>query len=109
MAVRKYRVRLGFTYGAHDEFKEGDIVELEENEAQYELDKLELAEVVQNVPDTGFPERDEDSPSEPGKAPGDGDGDGNDRTVRRRSAPDEVEGTNPAVTRKTVRRGKSGD
>lgn len=103
MAKRKYRVREGFRYGAHDQFTAGQIVELEEEEAKHDLDKLELAEVVQNVPgeagvdsEPGQPPRDEDSPSEPGKAPGGGEGDGNPRTI----------GTG-SVTPKTRR--KSGD
>lgn len=52
MAIRKYRVRVGFTYGAHDEHKAGSIVELDESVAKYELDKLELAEVVPTDLDT---------------------------------------------------------
>lgn len=52
MAKRKYRVREGFTYGAHDEHAAGSIVELEEEEAKFVMDKLELAEIVQNVPDS---------------------------------------------------------
>jgi hypothetical protein len=51
MAIRKYRVKEGFTYGAHDEHVAGAIIELEENEAIHVMDKLELAEVSQNVPD----------------------------------------------------------
>lgn len=52
MAKRKYRVREGFTYGSHDQYKAGDIVELEEAEAKHVMDKLELAEVVHNVPES---------------------------------------------------------
>jgi hypothetical protein len=50
MATRKYRVKPGFTYGATGQYKAGDIVELEDAEAQHVMDKLELAEVVHNVP-----------------------------------------------------------
>lgn len=75
MTVRKYRVREGFTYGANDQHKAGSIVELEEGIARFEMDKLELAEIVHNVPqpnpETAF--RDDDSPSGLGQAPGDGD------------------------------------
>jgi hypothetical protein len=50
MTVRKYRVREGFSYGAFNQHKAGTIVELEEEVAKYVMDKLELAEIVHNVP-----------------------------------------------------------
>jgi hypothetical protein len=50
MAKRKYRVREGFTYGPKSEYAAGAIVELDDATAQFEMDKLELAEIVQNVP-----------------------------------------------------------
>lgn len=52
MPKRKYRVKEGFRYGARDEYGPGSIVELEDAEAKYVMDKLELAEIVQNVPDS---------------------------------------------------------
>ena len=61
MTIRKYRVRQGFTYGAFSQYGAGDIVELEEDVAVHSLDKLELAEIVQNVP----PE----APTEPAPPP----------------------------------------
>lgn len=50
MAIHKYRVRAGFTYGAQDQWKAGSVLELEESVAVYNLDKLELAEIVHNIP-----------------------------------------------------------
>lgn len=46
----KYRVREGFTYGANSQYGPGAIVELTAEEAKHSLDKLELAEIVHNVP-----------------------------------------------------------
>jgi len=40
--MKKYVVKPGFTFGAQDQFKPGDIVELYEPEAVGFLDKLEL-------------------------------------------------------------------
>jgi len=39
--VRKYRVRPGMTHGLSDQYTEGDIVEMTEEEARPFLDKLE--------------------------------------------------------------------
>lgn len=50
MAKYKYRVREGFTYGSKSQYGPGAIVELEESEARHNMDKLELAQVVQNIP-----------------------------------------------------------
>lgn len=56
MAVHKYRVREGFTYGAKSEYGPGAIVELDDETAKHNMDKLELAEVVQNIPAYSTPE-----------------------------------------------------
>jgi hypothetical protein len=61
MTIHKYRVKEGFKYGVNPEYGPGDIVELDDTIAQFEMDKLELAEIVHNVPDT------EDTTSEEGK------------------------------------------
>lgn len=42
--MAKYVVRPGYTFGAYGTFREGDIVELPEADAQGFLDKLELVE-----------------------------------------------------------------
>lgn len=47
--MAKYRVKPGYTYGAYGTFREGDIVELPEKDAQPFLDKLML--VPDEVPD----------------------------------------------------------
>ena len=65
MAIRKYRVRQGFTYGAFGQWASGTILELEETVAQHSLDKLELAEVVQNVPPPAPPPVEIVPPEEP--------------------------------------------
>lgn len=49
MTLHKYRVREGFTYGAFAQHKAGAILELDDSVAQHAMDKLELAEVTQNV------------------------------------------------------------
>lgn len=46
MTKHLYRVRQGFEYGANGEYKSGAIVELDESDAKYEMDKLELAEAI---------------------------------------------------------------
>ena|SRR3990172_10537726 len=56
MTVRKYRVREGFTYGAFSQFGPGEIVDLDEETAKHSMDKLELAEIVHNVPTMTIPE-----------------------------------------------------
>lgn len=55
MDKHKYRVREGFTYGAFGQFGPGSIVELTEEEAKHVMDKLELAEIIHNVPDESAP------------------------------------------------------
>ncbi len=52
MTIHKYRVRVGFTYGPFDEYKSGDIVELDDSTAMHNLDKLELAEILPPPPST---------------------------------------------------------
>jgi hypothetical protein len=61
----KYRVRDGFEYGPRGEYKAGSIVELTEDEARYVLDKLELAEIVQNVPPVTSPTNEQVSDTPP--------------------------------------------
>jgi len=56
MTIRKYRVRQGFTYGAFSQHQGGDIVELDDEAAKHVMDKLELAEVIQNVVPDKTPE-----------------------------------------------------
>jgi len=64
MTTHKYRVRPGFTYGVNSQYKEGDIVELEESTAVHVMDKVELAEVIQNTAPPVEPPADLESPTE---------------------------------------------
>jgi len=61
MAVHKYRVREGYTYGAYSQYGPGSIVELDDETAKHVMDKLELAEIVQNVVPPAPPPGSEDT------------------------------------------------
>lgn len=57
--MAKYRVKPGYTYGAFGTFREGDIVEIPEEDAGPFLDKLEL--VPLEVPAEPEPETEPDT------------------------------------------------
>jgi len=46
MKSHKYRVKVGYKYGAFDQYGPGSIVVLDDETAKHVLDKLELAEIV---------------------------------------------------------------
>lgn len=100
MAVRKYRVREGFTYGALTQHSPGTILDLDEETAKHSMDKLELAEIVQNVPVEPPGESLEDSPPE-----GHSDGGADVPWPQEEDAEEEVA---PAPRSKSAKR-KSGD